>query len=164
MEEKKRGQWASGLGFILAAAGSAVGVGNIWKFPGKVGAYGGGVFLLTKILAAFMNDPLLGTVSTVGARAVSSLVNFFMNKKLVFQTNADTKQTMLRYYLLAVPQMAAQMLLTQGAYVLFDIDDDQTLLRTLVYALVMTVLYIASFMIQQRWVFAAKTEETEEVG
>ncbi len=34
---EKRHQWASNLGFILAAAGSAVGLGNIWKFPGKVG-------------------------------------------------------------------------------------------------------------------------------
>ncbi len=41
---QRRGQWASNMGFILAAAGSAVGLGNIWKFPGKTGAYGGGAF------------------------------------------------------------------------------------------------------------------------
>lgn len=46
----KRGQWASNLGFILAAAGSAVGLGNIWKFPGKIAAYGGGAFLLLYVL------------------------------------------------------------------------------------------------------------------
>ncbi len=44
MTEKRAG-WASNLGFILAAAGSAVGLGNIWKFPGKVGQYGGGTFV-----------------------------------------------------------------------------------------------------------------------
>lgn len=43
---QKRSQWASNVGFILAAAGSAVGLGNIWKFPGKVGTYGGGAFIL----------------------------------------------------------------------------------------------------------------------
>ena len=42
--EHKRSQWASNIGFILAAAGSAVGLGNIWKFPGKVAAGGGGGF------------------------------------------------------------------------------------------------------------------------
>ena len=42
--KEKRGQWNSRLGFILAAAGSAVGLGNIWKFPGKVGANGGELF------------------------------------------------------------------------------------------------------------------------
>ena len=47
---EKRHQWASNLGFILAAAGSAVGLGNIWKFPGKVGAYGGGAFLIPYFL------------------------------------------------------------------------------------------------------------------
>ena len=44
--EHKRSQWASNIGFILAAAGSAVGLGNIWKFPGKVAAGGGGAFLI----------------------------------------------------------------------------------------------------------------------
>ena len=47
---QRRGQWASNMGFILAAAGSAVGLGNIWKFPGKTGAYGGGAFLLSYIV------------------------------------------------------------------------------------------------------------------
>ena len=120
--------------------------------------------LLSALLNGILSGAALTAVCTAGARVVSSLLNFFMNQKLVFRTNTDTKKAMLRYYLLAVPQMAAQMLLTQGVYVLFGIGDDQTLVRTLIYALVMTVLYIASFMIQQRWVFAAKTEEPEEVG
>ena len=41
----ERGQWGSNLGFILAAAGSAVGLGNIWKFPYLAGANGGGAFV-----------------------------------------------------------------------------------------------------------------------
>lgn len=41
-----RGNWGSKLGFILAAAGSAVGLGNIWKFPYITGVYGGGAFVL----------------------------------------------------------------------------------------------------------------------
>lgn len=53
MEKKKmsinRGQWGSGLGFILAAAGSAVGLGNIWRFPYLAAKYGGGIFLLVYI-------------------------------------------------------------------------------------------------------------------
>lgn len=39
-------QWTSKLGFILAAAGSAIGLGAIWKFPYVVGTYGGGAFFL----------------------------------------------------------------------------------------------------------------------
>jgi len=42
----QRAQWGSRLGFILAAAGSAVGLGNIWKFPYITGENGGGLFVL----------------------------------------------------------------------------------------------------------------------
>ena len=41
----ERAQWASRMGFILAAAGSAVGLGNIWKFPYITGLNGGGLFV-----------------------------------------------------------------------------------------------------------------------
>jgi hypothetical protein len=50
--------------------------------------------------------------------------------------------------------MAAQVLLTQGVYSLLNIADSATGLRTLIYAVVMTVLYFLSYVIQQRWVFA----------
>lgn len=42
----QRGQWSSKIGFILAASGSAIGLGNIWRFPYIVGENGGAVFLL----------------------------------------------------------------------------------------------------------------------
>ena len=63
---------------------------------------------------------------------------------------------MLRYYLLAVPQFLAQLGLTYGTYQLFGIGSGQTILRAVIYAIVMVVLYLASVMIQQRWVFAAR--------
>jgi len=49
----ERGQWSSKIGFIFAAAGSAIGLGNIWKFPGKVGAGGGGAYILIYIAIVF---------------------------------------------------------------------------------------------------------------
>ncbi len=45
-----RGQWSSRTGFILAAAGSAIGLGNIWRFPYIAGENGGGAFVLLYIL------------------------------------------------------------------------------------------------------------------
>ena len=45
-QKTARAQWGSKIGFILAAAGSAVGLGNIWKFPGKAYEGGGGSFIL----------------------------------------------------------------------------------------------------------------------
>lgn len=49
----KREHWGSRLGFILAAAGSAVGLGNIWKFPYMAGENGGGAFLLIYLALVF---------------------------------------------------------------------------------------------------------------
>ena len=52
MEENKRGAWASNLGFLMAAVGSAVGLGNIWGFPYKMGKSGGFTFLIVYLLLA----------------------------------------------------------------------------------------------------------------
>ena len=114
----------------------------------------GAYFLLTATLKGIFQGFALTTAAGVGARVISSLLNFYMNKKLVFRTNVSTGKAMLRYYMLALPQMAAQVLLTQGVYALLGISDSANGLRTFVYAVVMTVLYFLSYMIQQRWVFA----------
>ena len=47
---QNREQWGSKLGFILAASGSAVGIGNIWKFPYIAGENGGAAFTLVYLL------------------------------------------------------------------------------------------------------------------
>ena len=47
---KNREEWGSRLGFILAASGSAVGIGNIWKFPHIAGQNGGAAFTLIYLL------------------------------------------------------------------------------------------------------------------
>jgi len=52
--------WSSRLMFILAAAGSAVGLGNIWRFPYLAGENGGGVFVLVYLACiAFIGLPIL---------------------------------------------------------------------------------------------------------
>ncbi len=113
------------------------------------------------VLKGFLSGFALTAAAGIGARVVSSLLNFFMNKKLVFRTNVSTARAMLKYYALALPQMGAQVLLTQGVYVLFRISDGAGFLRTFIYAIVMTALYFLSYMIQQRWVFAAEEEKQE---
>ncbi|MCB1148860.1 MAG: sodium-dependent transporter [Chlamydiia bacterium] len=50
----KRGSWSSKLGFIFAAAGSAVGLANIWRFPYVVGANGGALFVLVYLFCLFL--------------------------------------------------------------------------------------------------------------
>ena len=48
------GQWSSRWAFILAAAGSAIGLGNIWRFPFMAGQSGGGGFVLLYLGCVFM--------------------------------------------------------------------------------------------------------------
>ncbi len=61
-----RGQWASNIGFILAAAGSAVGLGNIWKFPYLAGANGGGAFVVIYLVMIV----IIGFVIMLGEMAI----------------------------------------------------------------------------------------------
>ena len=49
-----RGKWSSSIGFVLAAAGSAIGIGNIWRFPYMTGKYGGAAFLFVYLAAVIL--------------------------------------------------------------------------------------------------------------
>lgn len=52
METNKKSSFSGRLGYVMAVAGSAVGLGNIWRFPYLAAKYGGGTFLLTYIILA----------------------------------------------------------------------------------------------------------------
>lgn len=116
----------------------------------------GAYSLLMSMLKSTVHGMALTAAAGVGARVVSSLLNFFLNKKLVFQSNVSTGKAMAKYYALALPQMAAQVLLTQGVYSLLGISESAGALRTVLYAIVMAALYFVSYTVQQRWVFAEK--------
>ena len=69
MEAKKKGNFSSSLGFVFAAAGSAVGVGNVWRFPYLAARDGGGLFLLIYlILVLTFGFTLLTTDIALGRR------------------------------------------------------------------------------------------------
>ncbi|MCP4700667.1 MAG: sodium-dependent transporter [Gammaproteobacteria bacterium] len=77
-EEKNsiHGQWSSRWMFILAATGSAVGLGNIWKFPYVTGENGGGAFILVYLLCvAIIGIPVMMAEVMLGRRGRQSPVN-----------------------------------------------------------------------------------------
>ncbi len=76
--EQQRVHWRSNLGFILAAAGSAVGLGNIWKFPYITGENGGGWFVLIYLLCiAVVGLPIMMAEIFIGRTAQRSPVGAF---------------------------------------------------------------------------------------
>lgn len=81
---EKREVWSSRVTFILAAIGSAVGLGNAWRFPGLAAKYGGGTFLLVYALAMLiLGIPLLTMEIAIGRKTKQGAPGAFrkMNKK-----------------------------------------------------------------------------------
>ena len=75
MEHHHRGEWGSNLGFLMAAVGSAVGLGNIWAFPYKMGDNGGFAFLVIYlILAATVGFSIMLCELAIGRRAGRSVL------------------------------------------------------------------------------------------
>jgi neurotransmitter:Na+ symporter, NSS family len=65
--KKKREHWATRAGFVLAAAGSAIGLGNIWRFPYMTGEHGGAAFMVIYLMAVlFLGYPLIVNEMVLG--------------------------------------------------------------------------------------------------
>ena len=84
---EKRSSFTGKIGFVLAAAGSAVGLGNIWRFPYLAAKYGGGIFLLVYlILAVTFGFTLMCGEIALGRKTGKSAIEAFgsLNKKWGF--------------------------------------------------------------------------------
>ena len=84
---KERSSFSGKIGFVLAAAGSAVGLGNIWRFPYLAAKYGGGIFLLVYIiLAVTFGFSLMIAEIALGRRTGLSAVGAYrkLNQKWAF--------------------------------------------------------------------------------
>ncbi|MBS4538615.1 sodium-dependent transporter [Clostridium sp. D2Q-11] len=82
-----RDKWTSNVGFILAASGSAIGLGNLWKFPYNTGMNGGGAFVLLYLLFLILiGMPLMLAAITLGRRTQLSVFGAYksINKKWSF--------------------------------------------------------------------------------
>ena len=75
---EKRGGFGSKIGFILAASGSAVGLGNIWRFPYLAAKYGGGIFLLVYLIfAVTFGFTLMITEIAIGRKTGKSVIGAY---------------------------------------------------------------------------------------
>lgn len=84
---RKRSKFTGSFGFVLAAAGSAVGLGNIWRFPYLAAKYGGGIFLLVYLLLTVsFGFSLMITEISIGRKTGLSPIGAFraLHKKYAF--------------------------------------------------------------------------------
>ena len=74
--KKDHSQWSSRMGFVLAAVGSAVGLGNIWKFPYMVGESGGAAFVAVYLVCiALIGLPIIVAEWLIGRRGQENPIN-----------------------------------------------------------------------------------------
>jgi len=79
-------KWSSKTGFLLAAIGSAVGIGNIWRFSAVVGQNGGGAYLIPYLLAVFVFAlPLMILELSIGRHLKGNVISSFTKVKERFQ-------------------------------------------------------------------------------
>ncbi|MFT2090836.1 sodium-dependent transporter [Paraglaciecola sp. 2405UD69-4] len=122
-----RGEFSSRLGFVLAAAGSAVGLGNIWGFPTQVASNGGAAFVLVYIVLAFLLAyPVLMAELIIGRATRSNMVDAlakisngnllgksagvwgFVTVSLILSFYALVAGWMLSYFVQTISDMAGQ--------------------------------------------------------
>lgn len=109
--KEERGSFSGGIGFVLAAAGSAVGLGNLWRFPYLAAQYGGGIFIFVYlILAITFGFSLLMTEIAIGRKTKKSSIRAYamLSKKFSF----------LGYIAAAVPVIILPYYCVIGGWVL----------------------------------------------
>lgn len=106
-----RSSFTGKIGFVLAAAGSAVGLGNIWRFPYLAAKYGGGIFLLVYlILAVTFGFALMTAEIAIGRKTGLSAIGAF--QKL------NAKYTFLGYLASAIPMIILPYYSVIGGWVM----------------------------------------------
>lgn len=85
-------------------------------------------------------------IATLAARIVSSGINYFLNKNAIFHAKGSSRESIVRYYLLAAVMVGCSY---GGVFALSRLLGHSVWLKAVVDGL----LFIASFRIQQRWVF-----------
>lgn len=109
--KEKRSSFSGGLGFVLAAAGSAVGLGNLWRFPYLAAQYGGGIFILVYlILVLTFGYSMLVMEIGIGRKTKKSSISAF--KEL------DKKFSVFGYLAMMVPMIILPYYCVIGGWVI----------------------------------------------
>lgn len=108
-----RENWTSSIGFILASAGSAIGLGNIWKFPYVAGENGGGSFVLVYVLCVLLIGlPVMCSEMLIGRATRRNVINAMGKVELISDNNS------VRWVLVILSGLLAAVFALMQAWVL----------------------------------------------
>ena len=101
MEQQNKGQFNSNFGFLMACLGSAVGLGNLWSFPYKLGIGGGFAFLLLYVvLCVVVGYPLVLSEIAIGRKSQKAAIEAYSDIKPSFKFNG-VLQTIVPFFLIS---------------------------------------------------------------
>ena len=112
--------------------------------------------LLNAVILRSLADGGREIIATYGARVVSAVVNFLLNRNVVFQSAANPGRSALRYTLLAIVQASASAALV---FFIRRLTGSSQLMETVIKIPVDVGLFLASYQIQKRWVFASPADK-----
>lgn len=112
--------------------------------------------LMEYVMGADSDKGVKIAVATIVARVVSSIFNFIVNRKAVFKSDAPMIQTVVKYYALCICQMGVSAGLVYLFAHIFNAGD---WLTSLIKIIVDMCLFVLSYQIQKRWVFAKNSKE-----
>lgn len=115
--------------------------------------------LLNSVLLVSMPDGTRELLATYGARIVSAVTNFLLNRTLVFKDTGNAGRSVFRYTILAIVQASLSAALVST---LQELTHATNLLETVIKVPVDGVLFLASYQIQKRWVFKTNAKDTKE--
>ena len=165
------GLWASRAIFIFAAAGSAIGLGSIWKFPYVTGMHGGGAFVLVYLLCVLaLGVPLMMAEIMMGRRGRAAPVNAM--RKLAQESGASKRWvgigwlgTLAAFLILSFYTMIAgwglhyTLLSAQGVFAGVSADESASIFDGMQMSWPVMLLWNTVFMAMTVWVVARGVEQ-----
>ena len=115
--------------------------------------------LLNSVLLVAVPDGTRELLATYGARIVSAVTNFLLNRTLVLKDTGNAGRSVFRYTILAIVQASLSAALVSNLQALTHATN---LLETVIKVPVDGVLFLASYQIQKRWVFKTNAKDTKE--
>ena len=152
MDQQNKGQFNSNFGFLMASLGSAVGLGNLWQFPYKMGTGGGFTFLfIYAILLLIVGYPLVLSEIAIGRKSQKAAIEAFNEINPAFKFNGIL-QTIVPFFLIAFyctfgGYVMKYLFMSLAMFTGNNFDPGAVFESTLLGSSFSTVLFVVAFLV-----------------